>query len=174
MRIVACTTTAAAKYSSQIQSAAPGIVLVEEAGEILESHVLTAMTPYTKQLIPIEDHRQLRPKVNNHHLTVEKGDGFSLNRSLFERLVMAGFPHTTLTQQHRMCPEMSALVRYLTYPNLLDAPSTSQREALRGIKNRVVFIKHTKLESSAPVAIEPIRVPASAKRMSTRSQWSRR
>ncbi|EGP87761.1 uncharacterized protein MYCGRDRAFT_42010 [Zymoseptoria tritici IPO323] len=151
-RIVACTTTGAAMYSSQIQSAAPGIVLVEEAGEILESHVLTAMTPDTKQLILIGDHKQLRPKVNNYSLTVEKGDGFDLNRSLFERLVMAGFPHTTLTQQHRMCPEISNLVRQLTYPDILDAPSTLQREALRGLQNRVVFIEHTKLELLSPVA----------------------
>jgi hypothetical protein len=33
-------------------------------------------------------HRQLCPKVNNYNLTVEKGDGFELNRSLFERLVL--------------------------------------------------------------------------------------
>jgi hypothetical protein len=33
-------------------------------------------------------HRQLRPKVNNYNLTIEKGDGFELNRSLFERLVL--------------------------------------------------------------------------------------
>lgn len=151
-RIVACTTTASAMYARQLQSAAPAIVLVEEAGEIMESHVLTAMTPNTKQLILIGDHKQLRPKVNNHALTVEKGDGYDLNRSLFERLVLAGFPHATLQQQHRMCPEISDLVRQLTYPSLLDAPSTMQREALRGLQSRVVFIKHTKLELISQVA----------------------
>ncbi|KAK4501494.1 hypothetical protein PRZ48_007303 [Zasmidium cellare] len=145
-RIVACTTTAAAMYTKQLQSASPGIVLVEEAGEILESHVLTALTPSTKQLILIGDHRQLRPKVNNYKLTVEKGDGFDLNRSLFERLVLSGFPHTTLQQQHRMCPEISSLVRHLTYPDLQDAPSTATRDPLRGLQQRVVFIKHEKQE----------------------------
>ncbi|KAJ8593169.1 hypothetical protein M405DRAFT_859144 [Rhizopogon salebrosus TDB-379] len=40
---------------------------------------------------------QLRPKVNNYNLTVEKGGGFELNRSLFERLVLKSFPHQTLT-----------------------------------------------------------------------------
>ncbi|KAK4548613.1 hypothetical protein LTR36_009523 [Oleoguttula mirabilis] len=151
-RIVACTTTAAAKYTKQLQSTSPGIILVEEAGEILESHVLTALTPSTKHLVLIGDHKQLRPKVNNHSLTVEKGDGFDLNRSLFERLVRAGFPHTTLQQQHRMCPEISSLVRKLTYPDLVDAPSTLNREPLRGVRNRVIFVDHKHPELPSDLA----------------------
>ncbi|KAI6825134.1 P-loop containing nucleoside triphosphate hydrolase protein [Hortaea werneckii] len=148
-RIVACTTTAAAKYTEQIQSASPGVILVEEAGEILESHVLTAMTPSVRQLILIGDHQQLRPKVNAYALSVEKGDGYDLNRSLFERLILAGFPHTTLQEQYRMCPEISSLVRHLGYPSLRDAPSTLQREPVRGINFRVVFIDHRKPERAA-------------------------
>lgn len=151
-RIIACTTTAAAKYTQQLQSASPGVVLVEEAGEILESHVLTAMTPHTKQLILIGDHQQLRPKVDNYALTVAKGDGYDLNRSLFERLIMSGLPHTTLNQQHRMCPEISSLVRHLTYPNLLDAPQTRCRPTIRGLQSRVVFINHCHLEDQADLA----------------------
>lgn len=81
-RIIGCTTTAAAMYTDEIRKASPGIVLVEEAGEILESHILTALNPTTKQLILIGDHKQLRPKVNNYALTVEKGDGYNLNVSL--------------------------------------------------------------------------------------------
>jgi len=56
-RIIACTTTAAAKYRDSIQAASPGVLLVEEAGEILESHILTALGPQTKQLILIGDHK---------------------------------------------------------------------------------------------------------------------
>jgi hypothetical protein len=41
-RIIGCTTTAAAKYVQALQSISPGVLLVKEAGEILESHVLTA------------------------------------------------------------------------------------------------------------------------------------
>ncbi|KAM0712387.1 hypothetical protein Q7P37_011482 [Cladosporium fusiforme] len=148
-RIVACTTTAAAKYTTHLRNATPGIIIVEEAGEILESHILTAMTPGTKQLILIGDHQQLRPKVNNYSLTVEKGDGFDLNRSLFERLILAGFPHTTLCQQHRMSPEISSLVRQLTYPALTDAPSTLNREPVKGICGRVIFIDHRNPELAA-------------------------
>jgi hypothetical protein len=56
-RIIGCTTTAAAKYGDDIQAASPDVLLVEEAGEILESHVLTAMAEETTQLILIGDHK---------------------------------------------------------------------------------------------------------------------
>ena len=133
MRVIGCTTTAAAKYASDLHNAAPGVILVEEAGKILESHVLTALSPNTKQLILIGDHKQLRPKYRNYAMSVEKGDGYDLNRSMFERLVLANYPHTTLSKQHRMCQEISSLVRYLTYPSLQDADKTLNRTPVRGI-----------------------------------------
>ena len=166
-RIIGCTTTAAAKYTQNIQTASPDVVLVEEAGEILESHILTALGPKTSQLVLIGDHkcvmttlntahythvlcRQLRPKVNNYNLTVEKGEGYDLNRSLFERLIIKGYPHTTLIEQHRMRPEISELVRSLTYPELLDAPATKNRPDLRGVQDNIVFINHDHPEDNAP------------------------
>ncbi|EPQ56100.1 P-loop containing nucleoside triphosphate hydrolase protein [Gloeophyllum trabeum ATCC 11539] len=141
-RIIGCTTTGAAIHRRSIREAKPDVLLVEEAGEILESHILTALGPQTRQLILIGDHKQLRPKVNNYTLTVEKGDGFDLNRSLFERLVLKGYPHETLKAQHRMRPEISTLVRELTYPDLVDAPKTQGRPDLRGVRDNVVFIDH--------------------------------
>ena len=146
-RVIGCTTTAAAKYARDLQNASPGVILVEEAGEILESHILTAISSKTKQLVLIGDHKQLRPKVNNYALTVEKGDGYDLNRSLFERLVLAGYPHTTLTNQHRMCPEISSIVRHLTYPNLLDDKKTLDRPSPRGLQDRVIFFNHNHPEA---------------------------
>ena len=141
-RIIACTTNGAAKYSQAIQAASPGVVLVEEAGEILEAHILTSLGPQTEQLIMIGDHMQLRPKCS-YELSVERGDGFDLNRSLFERLVLKGFPHVTLTQQHRMRPEISSMIRHLTYPDLTDAPSTHKRADLRGFRDNVIFFTHS-------------------------------
>ncbi|KAK3343440.1 P-loop containing nucleoside triphosphate hydrolase protein [Lasiosphaeria hispida] len=145
-QIVGCTTTGAAKYSRLIRAAKPDVVLVEEAGEILESHVLTALVPTVKQLILIGDHKQLRPKINNYALSVEMGDGFDLNRSLFERLILQGAPHTTLLKQHRMVPEISMIPRALTYPELVDGPNTHGRPPTRGLRDRVVFLNHSKLE----------------------------
>lgn len=147
-RIIGCTTTGAAMHARDLGAISPGIVLLEEAGEILESHVLTALGSHTKQLIMIGDHQQLRPKINNYNLSVEKGSGYNLNRSLFERLVLSGFPHSTLAKQHRMVPEVSSLVRNLTYPELLDGDKTMNRPAPRGLQDRVIFISHSYPEGS--------------------------
>lgn len=144
-RIIACTTTGAASFVQSIQSSSPGVLLVEEAGEILESHVLTALGPETKQVVLIGDHKQLRPKAH-HDLSVEKGDGYDLNRSLFERLIIKGYPHQILSKQHRMRPEISDLVRHLTYPDLTDAPTTTGRPSLRGFQDNLIFVNHDQVE----------------------------
>jgi AAA domain len=141
-RVIAGTTNGAAKYSIAIQAASPGILLVEEAGEILEAHILTSLGAHTEQLIMIGDHKQLRPKCS-YELSVEQGDGFDLNRSIFERLVLKGFPHVTLSQQHRMRPEISSMIRHLTYPDLTDADSTLRRANLRGFRENVIFVNHS-------------------------------
>lgn len=145
-RVIACTTTAAAKYHRTIQAAKPDILLVEEAGEILESHVLTALTPTVKHLVLIGDHKQLRPKVNNYALTVEKGDGYDLNMSLFERLILQGMDHVSLQLQHRSHPDISLNIRELTYPHLKDGDKTSCRPPIRGLQDRLCFVNHGKLE----------------------------
>ncbi|KAM0584092.1 hypothetical protein ACHAP6_007712 [Verticillium nonalfalfae] len=145
-RIVGCTTTAASMHSSLISAFAPDVVMVEEAGEILEAHILAALQPCVQQLILIGDHKQLRPKVNNYTLTVEHGGGFDLNRSLFERLILQGHRHTTLCKQHRMHPDISQLVRQMTYPELLDGDKTSEHPIIRGLLGRVMFINHDKPE----------------------------
>lgn len=142
-RIIGCTTTAAAKYTSLIKAAQVGVVIVEEAGEILESHILTALTPSVKQLVLIGDHKQLRPKINNYALSVEKGDGFDLNRSLFERLILQGHPHDTLQKQHRMHPNISILVKELTYPELKDSETMGKRPMVRGFEDRVIYMNHS-------------------------------
>ncbi len=69
------------------------------------------------QLPQIGDHKQLRPKVDCWSLAVQSGEGHDLNVSLFERLVLQGAPHTTLSTQHRMHPDISALVKH-TYPQV--------------------------------------------------------
>ncbi|KAF5389873.1 hypothetical protein D9757_003572 [Collybiopsis confluens] len=147
-RIIGCTTTAAAKYNEVIRAAKPEMLLVEEAGEILESHILTSLNPKTKQIVLIGDHQQLRPKVNDYRLTVEKGEGYNLNMSLFERLVLKGYPHETLLEQHRMRPEISSLIREITYPKLVDAAKTRNRPLLRGLQDVVIFVNHAHPEDA--------------------------
>ena len=147
-QVIGCTTTAAAKYAHLIRAAKPDVILVEEAGEILESHILTALASTVKQLVLIGDHKQLRPKINNYALSVERGDGFDLNCSLFERLINQGARHVTLQKQHRMAPEISVFARELTYPDLLDGPKTSGRPQIHGLQDRVVFLNHGRQEDS--------------------------
>lgn len=49
----------AAKYRKLLQSVQPQTVIVEEAAEILEAHVLTCLTTSCKHLILIGDHQQV-------------------------------------------------------------------------------------------------------------------
>ncbi|SPO07334.1 related to ECM32 - DNA dependent ATPase/DNA helicase B [Cephalotrichum gorgonifer] len=145
-KVIGCTTTAAAKYPELISAANADMVLVEEAGEILEAHVLTALAPSVKQLVLIGDHKQLRPKINTYNLSVEQGSGYDLNRSLFERLILQGYRYSQLNQQHRMHPDISAFPRALTYPELKDGPRTFSRAEPLGLRGRVVFVNHEKPE----------------------------
>ena len=152
--IIGCTTTGAANFVQSIQAVSPEIVLVEEAGEILESHILTALSPNTEQLILIGDHKQLRPKVH-YDLSQAKDAGYDLDISMFERLVLKGYPHQTLSLQHRMRPEFSMLIRKLTYPQLSDANSTKGRPNLRGFQSNLVFVDHNHVEDGLQHVIDP-------------------
>lgn len=102
-RIIGATTAGAAKYQELLAEKAAAVVLVEEAGEVLESHILTAMCgsdhEATKHLVLIGDHKQLRPKVENFDLTLVSRQGYNLDRSLFERLVLSGRPAVSLEVQ---------------------------------------------------------------------------
>jgi superfamily I DNA and/or RNA helicase len=96
-------------------------------------------------------------------LQIEKGDGYDLNMSMFERLVLKGYPHGTLSAQHRMRPEISALVRHLTYPDLVDAPRTQNRPDLIGVRDNIVFINHDRPEDESPQVANSPKFASSSK-----------
>jgi flagellar biosynthesis GTPase FlhF len=52
-KIIGATTSGAAKYDRLIKAVGPKIVICEEAGEVLEAHTLTALSPDTEHLILI-------------------------------------------------------------------------------------------------------------------------
>ncbi|KIJ08243.1 hypothetical protein PAXINDRAFT_89146 [Paxillus involutus ATCC 200175] len=52
----------------------------------------------------------------------------------------------TLSTQHRMRPEISAFIRALTYPELVDHPNTLNRPDIRGVQSNVVFVDHSRPE----------------------------
>ena len=117
-----------------------------QAGEVLEAHVISSLSAKVAHMIMIGDHKQLRPKVETHALTVAANNGFNLNCSLFERLILGGLPHETLLTQHRMRPEISSIARHMTYPELCDHESVLDRPGMRGLAANVCFINHSQLE----------------------------
>ena len=154
-RIIGATTTGAAKYRDLLSLKSASVVIVEEAGEVLEPHVLTSLTENkdnseeTKHLILIGDHLQLRPKLESYSLTKVSGNGFDFDISLFERLIHSGFHSAMLGVQHRMRPCIADIIRRQTYPSLKDHPSVSSFPDVRGVPDNLLFIDHANLESGA-------------------------
>ena len=137
--VVGMTTTGAAKYHSILHKMRPKIIIIEEAAEVLESHIVTTLTASTQQVIMIGDHQQLRPKPNDYRLATE----YNLEVSLFERLVTNKIAFATLEVQHRMRPEVAQLICPHIYEKLINARSVCNYERVRGIKHDVFFIDHS-------------------------------
>ncbi|KAL7522946.1 hypothetical protein ACHAWX_007679 [Stephanocyclus meneghinianus] len=148
-KVIGCTTTKAAMCKS-LSGVNAEIVLVEEAAEILEAHVLTSLSPGVKRLVMIGDHKQLRPKCQYYPLTVESNRGYNLNCSLFERLANAN-PISTLGIQHRMHPDISSIPKLITYNELQDAFTTKSHPLIPGLASRVIFINHSFQEDNQSV-----------------------
>ena len=106
MDVIAMTTTGAAKYKRVLQQIKAKIMVVEEAAEILESHIFTSLNPDIEQLILIGDHQQLRPNLNSYELA----EYYNLDLSMFERLINNNFEYAKLSQQRRMRPEISEII----------------------------------------------------------------
>ena len=137
--IIGMTTTGAAKHPHILHHVKPKIVIVEEAAEVLESHIVSALDANTQHLILIGDHKQLRPKTNVHELATKS----KLNVSLFERLVRNGFRPVTLECQHRMKPEIAELVKPHIYSKLFNHSSVKDYPVVQGISKDLFFIKHS-------------------------------
>jgi hypothetical protein len=153
-RVIGATTTGAAKYRELLESSKHSILIMNkilcfEAGEVLEAHALSSLISSVKHVIMIGDHKQLRPKVETHFLTIAAQQSHDLNLSLFERLIASSFAHKTLEMQHRMRPEISSIALHMTYPQLRDHPSVEGRDAVLGLAANVVFVNHTYLENQA-------------------------
>lgn len=136
--VIGMTTNGAAKYNGLLRALLPEIIIVEEAAEVLEASIVAAFTPFTKHLILIGDHEQLRPQVSEYNLALDHG----LEVSLFERLIKLGIPHVTLTTQRRMHPEICSLITPNIYVRLDNADLVTKYPPISGIKDRLFFITH--------------------------------
>ncbi|XP_072013323.1 NFX1-type zinc finger-containing protein 1-like [Amphiura filiformis] len=143
-KVIGVTTTGAAKYRALLQRVKPRIIVVEEAAEVLESHIISTLSSDCQQLILIGDHQQLRPNPTVFELAKD----FNLEISLFERMVKNGLPCQRLTQQHRMRPEISSIMKLRHfYPTLQDHVSVRNFDDIKGVESNVFFIDHDKVES---------------------------
>ncbi|XP_034252312.1 NFX1-type zinc finger-containing protein 1-like [Thrips palmi] len=137
--IVGMTTTCAAQMNSVLQKLRSPIVVVEEAAEVLEAHIIASLTQYCKHLILIGDHQQLRPSTAHPYLS----EKCHLEVSLFERLVNNGVPYQTLKTQHRMRPDIACLLTPVFYSVLENHPCTLNREHIRGMRKNMFFMSHS-------------------------------
>ncbi|XP_030831564.1 NFX1-type zinc finger-containing protein 1-like [Strongylocentrotus purpuratus] len=140
--IIGMTTTGAANHQQVLQRVRPKIVVVEEAAEVLEAHIITALNASCQQLILIGDHQQRRPKPNVFLLAKK----YHLDVSLFERLINNEFPYSQLELQHRMRIELSNLIRRHFYDNLQDHDTVKRYESVKAVQKDIFFLDHAEPE----------------------------
>ncbi|BFZ13122.1 hypothetical protein BsWGS_16161 [Bradybaena similaris] len=97
-KVIGITTTEAAKHRHVLQEVGCRIIVVENAAEVLEAHIVTTLNKHCQHLILIGDHQQLRPSPTSHKLAFN----YDLEISLGERLIKNNIPYAALTEQHRM------------------------------------------------------------------------
>ncbi|KAI4718642.1 hypothetical protein E4T48_05160 [Aureobasidium sp. EXF-10727] len=152
--VIGVTTSGLARNLNLLRKLSSKVLLCEEAGEVLESHLLTALLPSIEHAILIGDHLQLRPHVQCYDLSQEsvQGQQHALDTSLFERLVTAPdggvrLPFSRLDTQRRMHPDIAELVRSTLYPSLSDAPTTLAHPQVTGLKKRLFWFDHQHSET---------------------------
>ena len=140
--VVGMTTSGAARYHSVLQRIAPKIVVIEEAAEVMEAHIITSLSANTKHTILIGDHKQLRPKATVYELAQK----YNLEISLFERMVMNSMDCKRLSIQHRMRPEIAELTKRIYDHEIVDHETVCEFEDIVGVASNLFFIDHCKPE----------------------------
>ena len=141
--VVGMTTSGAARYHSILQRIAPKIVVIEEAAEVMEAHIITSLSHNTKHAILIGDHKQLRPKATVYELA----RNYNLEVSLFERMVMNSMDCKRLSIQHRMRPEIAALTKRIYDHEIIDHESVCHFRDINGVCHNLFFVDHFHPES---------------------------
>ena len=140
--VVGMTTTGAARYHSVLQRIAPKIVVIEEAAEVMEAHIITSLSHNTKHTILIGDHKQLRPKATVYELAQK----YNLEVSLFERMVLNSMDCKRLSIQHRMRPEIATLTKRIYDHEIVDHDSVCNFPPISGLRHNLFFIDHCQPE----------------------------
>ncbi|KAF2084904.1 hypothetical protein K490DRAFT_47949, partial [Saccharata proteae CBS 121410] len=141
-RVIGMTTTGFSKYRGLVAALKPKIIMLEEAGEILEGPVAVTCIPSLDHLILVGDHKQLRP---NCQVQQYQDYPFHLNMSLFERLVRNRVEFQMLRQQRRMIPEIRELLRPIYGDLIKDHPDMKDpdvRPPIPGMEYKSFFFHH--------------------------------
>ncbi|KAI5848750.1 hypothetical protein DFP73DRAFT_583390 [Morchella snyderi] len=152
--IIGITTTGLAKQGALLRRLRSKVVICEEAGEVLEGHLINAILPTCQHLIQIGDHQQLRPQISCFQdLSLESRNGipYSLDESMFERLVRErpDIAAAQLNIQRRMRPEISSLIRNTLYPDLRDSENVYNYPDVVGMRKNVFWLDHTHPEAGS-------------------------
>ncbi|KAF4989662.1 hypothetical protein FGRMN_8976 [Fusarium graminum] len=152
--VVGITTTSLAGRIDMLRSLTFKVVMCEEAAELKESDIISALKAGVEHFIQIGDHRQLRPQINNYDLSLESPSAqfWQLDRSQFERRAigepgLAPAPFAQLNVQRRMRPEISQLIRRV-YPNLEDHHTVSHNEDVVGMRKNLFWLDHNHPEDT--------------------------
>lgn len=155
--VIGVTTSGLAKRLPVLRHINAQVIICEEAGEVLEAHILSALIPSVQHLIQIGDHQQLRPQINNFELSLESHQGkeYQLDRSQFERLSVGEpgkppFPVAQLNVQRRMRPQISNLIRHTLYGRLVDHNNVKNLPDVVGMRKNVFWYDHSNAEDSSP------------------------
>ncbi|XP_066288836.1 LOW QUALITY PROTEIN: NFX1-type zinc finger-containing protein 1-like [Branchiostoma lanceolatum] len=141
--VIGMTTTGAARYRSVLQDIRPAIIVVEEAAEVLEAHIVTTLSQQCQHLILIGDHQQLRPNPTVYQLARK----YDMDISLFERMVKNDMQCQQLQSQHRMRPEFARLLTPHIYESLDNHESVLNYENIKGVSSNMFFVNHSYLEA---------------------------
>ncbi|CAG9562096.1 unnamed protein product [Danaus chrysippus] len=141
-RVVGITTSGAASRHRLMDKLGCSVVIVEEAAEVLEAHIVASLTHKCEHLILIGDHKQLRPSTAHYIL----GKKYNLEISLFERMIRNQIHSVTLTTQRRMRRNFVELLVPVIYDRLdsfnVDYPK------VKGMKDNLYFFNHTVWEDT--------------------------
>lgn len=138
-KVIGMTITGAAIHQQLLKEIQPEIVIVEEAAEVLEPQLVASIGTWTKYMLLIGDHQQLRPPVESYHLR----KNYNFDISMMERLIKNGMPFEVLEMQNRQRPEFAELLKDI-YPDLkTNLKRVSKNEPANCLLKSHFFWHHT-------------------------------
>ncbi|KAK4120587.1 hypothetical protein N657DRAFT_658274 [Parathielavia appendiculata] len=142
--VLGVTTTGLAQNIKMLRCLGLKIIICEEAAEVMEPHVISALMPGVEHFIQIGDHRHLRPQIQtylNFSLETPVGCAYQLDRSQFERRAVGepNLPPLPVAQLN--------LIRRV-YPNLEDHDCVENLPSVVGMRDNLFWLTHNHPEDS--------------------------